>query len=339
MPGESDGQSRTKSLHDRVLILKVTSRRTERGLTCSADSGELLGPAEPAVSGGVGAGTGRGEPVSTEDASVPYDPAQVTNLVELAACLRRLLDRRGMSYSALTKAAALLPRRNGQSQSLPKSTISDMLSGKRVPPKDKLLTLLAACRVPPDDIPAWLAAWDRARSGWIAAAQPLPPPRRTEWWRPFLIPVAIAVVVSAGTTAFAFWATGASATVTAPLGTKAALVVVQNKWAAGTTDLVEYTTPAFLSTRTESYCESRGCKISGTDMSSGALLPVTCHINGERMYNYNLDTATINKNPNQSASTLWYRGVFPNGRAGYISETVLTAASRGGLGLPECSNK
>src|SRR5205807_8339183 len=51
-------------------------------------------------------------------------------------------------------------RRPGYASALPKSTVSDMLSGKRVPPKDKLLTLLAACGVPADQMPHWIAAWE-----------------------------------------------------------------------------------------------------------------------------------------------------------------------------------
>jgi hypothetical protein len=71
-------------------------------------------------------------------------------------------------------------------------------------------------------------------------------------------------------------------------------------------------------------------------MISGALLPVTCHINGDQRFNYNVD-ANLNKNTNKASSTLYYRGVFPDGRTGYISEVRVVASSRGGLGLPKCT--
>lgn len=276
-----------------------------------------------------------------EQKPLPYDPAEVTDLGELAACMRRLVERRGLSYSALGKAAEGLPRRNGQGQSLPRSTVSDMLSGKRVPPKDKLLTLLAVCRVSPDDVPAWLAAWDRARSNGTTASTTPPPAQPAHRWRPLVVPVATAAVTSAAITAGAFWSLGTVSPTTAAASTgsppSAAVVVIQNKYTDGPTEMIDYTTPAYLSTQTRSLCQTHGCKIAGTDMESGALLPVTCHTSGEKMWNYNLDTAVLNKNPNQSASTLWYRGVFPDGRSGYINETRVVAASRGGLGLPECA--
>jgi hypothetical protein len=271
--------------------------------------------------------------VSTKDlATEPCDPAQVTNLAELAACMRRLLARRGMSYSALTKAAELLPRRNGQAQTLPKSTVSDMLSGKRVPSKDKLLTLLAACQVPASDIPTWLVAWDRSCTSWIANSKnsPPPPPRRQRW-RPIFISITATAIISVATTICVFRAIATSTSSSRTV----AVVVVQNKWAGGTGELVEYDTPTYLSPQPKR-CVEHSCAVDGTDMSSGALLPVTCQIDGDQRYNYNVDI-NLSKNPNKVISTLYYRGVFPNGRTGYISEVRVVASSRGGLGLPKCT--
>lgn len=265
----------------------------------------------------------------TELTSEPCDPAQVTNLAELAGCMRQLLKSRGMSYSALAKAAALLPRRNGQAQTLPKSTVSDMLSGKHAPSKDKLLALLAACQIPTNDLPAWLAAWDRSCTSWVSTSKNPPPPHHQ--WRPLIIPITATAIISVAATALAFWTTvtriGPSRTV--------AVVVVQNKWAGGTTELIEYGDPTYLSPQ-PMRCVEHSCAVDGTDMRSGALLPVTCQIDGDQRYNYNVDV-NLGKNPNKVSSTLYYRGIFPNGRAGYISEVRVVASSRGGLGLPKCT--
>jgi len=117
--------------------------------------------------------------VRTEDEgiAVPADPAQVDSPASLADLLRALLARQGMTYGDVGRAAERLPKRDGQTQALPRSTISDVLTGKRLPPKDKLLTLLAACRVPPEDVPHWLATWERARGAHLKAR-----PRHRSWW-------------------------------------------------------------------------------------------------------------------------------------------------------------
>lgn len=279
--------------------------------------------------------------MSTEESAVEVcDPAQVTSVPELAECMRCLLRRRGMSYSALIEKTEKLPRRNGKLLTLPKSTVSDMLSGKRVPPKDRLLTLLMACQVSQDDVPLWIAAWERARASWDTALKSPPQPPRTQWWRPFIVPVTVTAILSAAMTAVAFWASSQLwSHDTSPPHT-AALVVVQNKYADGRSEMIDYETEdpratVYLSTKPAAYCARRGCKVENTDMHSGALLPVVCHIKGEKMYNYNLDSPY--QNPNRAESTLWYRGVFPDGRTGYLNEVKVTEKSRGGLGLPDCT--
>ncbi|MFE0581069.1 helix-turn-helix domain-containing protein [Streptomyces sp. NPDC058874] len=45
---------------------------------------------------------------------------------------------------------------------LPRSTLHDILSGRRVPTLDQLRLFLKACDTPPADFPAWEAAWHRA---------------------------------------------------------------------------------------------------------------------------------------------------------------------------------
>ncbi|MBM7075536.1 HEAT repeat domain-containing protein [Micromonospora humida] len=60
-------------------------------------------------------------------------------------------------------AAALPPRADGKHwELLGKSTVGEIVTGKRLPSRAKLNTFLAVCRVPASDLPQWLAAWERA---------------------------------------------------------------------------------------------------------------------------------------------------------------------------------
>ena len=98
-------------------------------------------------------------------AAVPgVDPSRVSTPDELAACLDGLRRRRGLSYEAMEKAAAKLPSRSGGSrlEPLPKSTVGEIVTGKRLPTKGKLLTFLTVSEVAPADLALWLAAWERA---------------------------------------------------------------------------------------------------------------------------------------------------------------------------------
>lgn len=156
------------------------------------------------------------------------DPARVADLPGLAACMRALVGRRNLTYTQLARAAERLPRRDGQLVPLPRSTVSDMLSGKRLPSKDRLLTFLAACRVAPDDVPHWLAAWDRVRTSTMTITTPTTttpttttaevqpqvsqPPAKPPWWRfsrRGVVLVAVTAILSAGTTVASLWAAGA----------------------------------------------------------------------------------------------------------------------------------
>lgn len=113
-------------------------------------------------------------------------------------------------------------------------------------------------------------------------------------------------------------------------------VVVQNKVAVGADQLIEDSSPSYLSSRPVSRCANRGCKIPGTDLYSDAVLVVDCAVTGASMSNYNLDASESRDNLHRVTSALWYRASYPDGRTGYISEVYLTAGSRGGLGLPTC---
>ena len=94
------------------------------------------------------------------------DPSRVNTPEELAACLNGLRRRRGLSYEAMDKAAAERRDWPGRSQLEPlgKSTVGEIVTGKRLPTRGKLLTFLAVCGVTPADLAQWLAAWERART-------------------------------------------------------------------------------------------------------------------------------------------------------------------------------
>ena len=102
-----------------------------------------------------------------ELAAVPgIDPSRVGTPDDLAACLNGLRRRRGLSYEVMADRAAKLASRSGRSrpEPLPKSTVGEIVTGKRLPTKGKLLTFLTVCEVAPADQAQWLAAWERART-------------------------------------------------------------------------------------------------------------------------------------------------------------------------------
>lgn len=71
-------------------------------------------------------------------------------------------------------------------------------------------------------------------------------------------------------------------------------------------------------------------------MKSGAILSVTCWREGAEVTNKNTTSSDIEKNPHGATSKLWYWGVWPDERAGYISEVYVEPQYRGGMGLPAC---
>ncbi len=114
-----------------------------------------------------------------EPTAVPgVDPSWVNTPDQLAACLDGLRRRRGLSYEAMekvvreaiVKGAVKLPPQSGGSrlEPLPKSTVGEIVTGKRLPAKGKLLTFLAVCGVAPSDYAQWLAAWERASTAHLA---------------------------------------------------------------------------------------------------------------------------------------------------------------------------
>lgn len=116
-----------------------------------------------------------------------------------------------------------------------------------------------------------------------------------------------------------------------------ATVIVQDKVAIGSSKLLEDSTPAYLSSRPVPFCSRLGCEIKGTDMNSGAPLPVSCWVRGAQMTNENTESPGISRNPHDANSSRWYRGIWPNGKSGYLSEVYIEPKYRGGLGLPRCT--
>src|SRR5580692_1660458 len=96
-----------------------------------------------------------------EPEAVPgVDPSRVSTPGELADCLDRLRRRRGLSYEAMETAAAKLPPQPDGSrlEPLPKTTVGEIVTGKRPPTQGKLLTFLTVCKVAPDGQAPWLEA-------------------------------------------------------------------------------------------------------------------------------------------------------------------------------------
>jgi Helix-turn-helix domain len=282
---------------------------------------------------------------------------------ELAYGLRNLRSRSGLKV-------AQLQRESGFSS----TTLYDAFSGKQLPSQQVTLAIVAACG---GDVDAWRLYWAQVRGAldphapegsataivppWAAsAAQPenlqthgrddsaeiaepeiatpyrsqvrhvISSKRRPSW----LLAIGGMVVVA-----------GVSATVTglavAHPGTRRsvlAIVIVQNKVAIGSSKLLEDTTPAYLSRRPVPFCSRAGCEIKGTDMHSGAPLPVSCWVRGAEMTNENTQSPGIARNPHGATSSRWYRGIWPNGKRGYLSEVYIEPRYRGGLGLPRCTH-
>src|SRR5438067_11771405 len=80
----------------------------------------------------------------------PVDPAAPAALRELASALRQMVDRRFTSLRALEKAAHV-----------GRSTLSEALSGRRLPSLDVLLAIVRACG---EDETAWRERWQSGRA-------------------------------------------------------------------------------------------------------------------------------------------------------------------------------
>lgn len=240
-----------------------------------------------------------------------------------------LLDERGISV-----------REAAERSNWSKSAIGNARTGPKLPSLDLISAVLGSVGLDEDAVQDWTlrhAALSMAQTP-DAAASPATEEQAAGARRPgirmallLLAAVLLGAIVSGG----AVYLTTRPDPVPPAAATVAAVVTVQNKIALGADDLVEDSSPSYLSAEPIAFCGSRGCKIDGTEIVSGVLLPATCVSQGERMWNYNLDSPAA-QNAHRAESDLWYRVSWPDGRTGYLSEVYLEPASRGGLGLPTC---
>jgi transcriptional regulator with XRE-family HTH domain len=98
---------------------------------------------------------------------VEIDPSLVRTPAELAECLNRLRNRRGLSYEEMERRSRALRGRG--LQLLGKSTVGEIVTGRSLPSIEKLRAFLVVCQVPATEVPGWRAAWERARSAQQAA--------------------------------------------------------------------------------------------------------------------------------------------------------------------------
>ena len=94
------------------------------------------------------------------------DPAKATSLDDLAACLRHVrLCADQPAYRALEQQSlrigGLLPGTRLKRARLTRSTVSEVLRGRKFPSKAFLLTFVDVCGVDLENDPRWGQAWDR----------------------------------------------------------------------------------------------------------------------------------------------------------------------------------
>ncbi len=95
--------------------------------------------------------------------------------------------------------------------------------------------------------------------------------------------------------------------------------------------------PVFLASKRVAFCDERGCSIPGTHRETGQTYrSAVCRQKGERVTNGQDDSRDDNGNP-ELFSSRWYYGVrLSQNTFGYINETWVAPADRGGQGLPAC---
>ncbi len=97
------------------------------------------------------------------------DPAEARDVAEFLAMLRELKERRGLTYRKLEQRAA------EQGEVLARSTLADVLSGRRLPRPEVLSVFVRACGESSDRATAWLdARADVAARSRTAKTEPAP---------------------------------------------------------------------------------------------------------------------------------------------------------------------
>ncbi|GLP67163.1 hypothetical protein TUSST3_37850 [Streptomyces sp. TUS-ST3] len=272
-------------------------------------------------------------------------------LREFAVQLRSLRAASGLTYAQLAAQTAYSV-----------STLQEAAAGRRLP---TLSVTLAFAKASGGDPEEWRQHWERvhalSRSNGHSARPDAVEPSAAGHFTPMAYPEGPAGSSTAPREQHKhsrllrrtrrLWLIGAVVTVVAaaaacaavfavsdpPARASATVIVVQNKVAIGPDQLVEDSTPVYLSSRTVSRCARRGCKLSDTDMWSGAKLVATCWTRGERLTNQDAASEGIQRNKNRVTSDVWYRTEWPDGRTGYLSEVYVVSSDRGGLGLGRCS--
>ncbi|MFR9805634.1 helix-turn-helix domain-containing protein [Pseudonocardia sp. RS010] len=232
-----------------------------------------------------------------------------------------------------------------------KSAIGKACTGPGLPSRDLVEDVLNAIGLAPERVQDWMlrhatlsmaatAAADDPGEGDDAPAGGVEPPGPVTGVRRRTVAVVavVAALLGAAVAGGLALLAGGDAQPVAAAPVPSAVVTVQNKIALGASELVEDTGPAYLSSRPAAFCATKGCKVQGTEISSGALLAATCTARGDMMWNYNLDSPAA-ENPHRAKSDLWYQVSWPDGRTGYLSEVYVDPASRGSLGLPSCDTQ
>lgn len=97
------------------------------------------------------------------------DPAEARDVAEFLAMLRELKERRGLTYRQLEQRAA------EQGEVLARSTLADVLSGRRLPRPEVLSVFVRACGESSERASAWLdARADVAARSRTAKTEPAP---------------------------------------------------------------------------------------------------------------------------------------------------------------------
>ncbi|MET8848526.1 helix-turn-helix domain-containing protein [Amycolatopsis sp. NPDC004625] len=232
-----------------------------------------------------------------------------------------------------------------------KSTISSACNGHTLPKRDLVEDVLRGVGVG-DELEGWLTRYDQIANPGDVGSQRSPDgpaaetaPHRRLSRRVLGAAVGVVVLLAGGIWLWLALHSAPNGTdgdhslaesVAALRGQPHSTVIVQNMYASGPSGLHEDRSLSYLSSRPVARCANNGCKLPGTEMSTGAAITAICHIQGELLTNADISSPGIKTNPNASASALWYEIIWPDGRRGYISEVYLAPAYRGGLSLPPC---